>query len=110
VLDARQGDFVRTARAKGLPEARVLGKHVLREAAPAILAVGGVQLGSFLGGAVVAETVFAWPGLGRLGVQAVLGRDYPVVQAAVLVATLLVVAVHLVLDVLHGVLDPRVRG
>jgi ABC-type dipeptide/oligopeptide/nickel transport system permease component len=100
---------VRTARAKGLAERRVVYGHALRNAAVPFLTVSGLSLGFMLSGTIVIETVFSWPGLGRLIVQAVPGRDFPVIQAAVFVFAVLFVAVNLLVDVLQGWLDPRAR-
>jgi ABC-type dipeptide/oligopeptide/nickel transport system permease component len=110
VLEVLRADFVRTARAKGVAEAWVVGKHTLRNAALPILTITGLQFGTLLGGAVVTETVFAWPGIGRLAIQSIYNRDYPVVQSTVFIAALLFIAINLALDVLYGVLDPRARA
>jgi ABC-type dipeptide/oligopeptide/nickel transport system permease component len=110
VLEVLRADFVRTARAKGVAEAWVVGKHTLRNAALPILTITGLQFGTLLGGAVVTETVFAWPGIGRLAIQSIYNRDYPVVQSTVFIAAMLFIAINLVLDVLYGVLDPRARA
>jgi len=110
VLEVLRADFVRTARAKGVPETWVVAKHTLRNAALPILTITGLQFGTLLGGAVVTETVFAWPGIGRLAIQSIYNRDYPVVQSTVFIAAVLFIAINLVLDVLYGVLDPRARA
>ncbi len=104
-----QSDYVRTARAKGLVARRVLYKHALRNTLIPVVTLVGLQLGELLGGAVVTETIFAWPGVGRLVVEAVNNRDFPIVQAALLVIVCLFVLVNLFVDLLYGVLDPRVR-
>jgi peptide/nickel transport system permease protein len=109
VLEVLRADFVRTARAKGVAELWVVAKHTLRNAALPILTITGLQFGSLLGGAVVTETVFAWPGIGRLAIQSIYNRDYPVVQSTVFIAAVLFIAINLLLDVLYGVLDPRAR-
>jgi peptide/nickel transport system permease protein len=109
MLEVLRTDFVRTARAKGGREAAVVLKHALKNAALPIITITGLQLGTLLGGAVVTETVFAWPGMGRLAIQSIYNRDYPVVQSAVFIAALLFIAINLTLDVMYGVLDPRVR-
>ena len=109
MLEVLQHDYVRTARAKGLGERRVVYGHALRNAAVPFLTVSGLSLGFMLSGTIVIETVFSWPGLGRLIVQAVPGRDFPVIQAAVFVFAVLFVAVNLVVDLLQGWLDPRAR-
>jgi len=85
-------------------------KHTLRNAALPILTITGLQFGTLLGGAVVTETVFAWPGMGRLAIQSIYNRDYPVVQSTVFIAAILFILINLALDVLYGVLDPRTRA
>jgi peptide/nickel transport system permease protein len=109
MLEVLQQDFVRTARAKGLAERGVIYRHALRNAAGPFLTVSGLSLGFMLSGTIVIETVFSWPGMGRLIVQAVPGRDFPVIQAAVFLFAILFVAVNLVVDMLQGLLDPRAR-
>jgi peptide/nickel transport system permease protein len=109
MLEVLRTDFVRTARAKGLAEAAVVLKHTLKNASLPIITITGLQLGTLLGGAIVTETVFAWPGMGRLAVQSIYNRDYPVVQSAVFIAAVLFVAINFALDMLYGVLDPRIR-
>jgi ABC-type dipeptide/oligopeptide/nickel transport system permease component len=110
VLEVLRADFVRTARAKGVTETWVVAKHTLRNAALPILTITGLQFGTLLGGAVVTETVFAWPGIGRLAIQSIYNRDYPVVQSTVFIAAVLFIVINLVLDILYGVLDPRARA
>jgi peptide/nickel transport system permease protein len=109
VLDTLNEDYVLTARAKGLGESRVVGKHTLRNSAIPIVTLAGLEAGQLLGGAVVTETIFAWPGLGRLTVQALLNRDFPVVMAAVFFTSLVYTSMNLVVDLAYGWLDPRVR-
>ena len=109
VLDALHEDYVQTARAKGLTETRVVGKHTLRNSAIPIVTLAGLEAGQLLGGAVITETIFAWPGVGRLTVQALLNRDFPVVMAAVFLTSLIYTLLNLVVDLLYGWLDPRVR-
>ena len=109
VLEVLRADYIRTARAKGLAEAVVVTKHTLKNAAVPIVTITGLQFGSLLGGAVVTETVFAWPGMGRLAIQSIYNRDYPVVQSTVFIAAVLFIFINLALDVLYGVLDPRAR-
>src|SRR5581483_920980 len=108
-LDVLGQDYVRTARAKGLPEAIVLTRHVLRNALVPVVTVLGLQLGTLLGGAVVTEAVFAWPGLGSLVVQALGHRDYPVVQAAVLLSAATFVTLNFAVDLVNQWLNPRLR-
>ncbi|MBI2206076.1 MAG: ABC transporter permease [Candidatus Rokubacteria bacterium] len=110
VLEALGMDYVRTARAKGLAEIWVVAKHTLRNAALPIVTITGLQFGTLLGGAVVTETVFAWPGIGRLAIQSIYNRDYPVVQAAVFLSAVMFIILNFVIDVIYGVLDPRVRA
>jgi peptide/nickel transport system permease protein len=110
VLEVLRADFVRTARAKGVTEMWVVTKHTLRNAALPILTITGLQFGTLLGGAVVTETVFAWPGIGRLAIQSIYNRDYPVVQSTVFIAAVLFIAINLLLDILYGILDPRARA
>jgi len=109
VLDALGEDYVLTARAKGLGEGRVVGKHTLRNSAIPIVTLAGLEAGQLLGGAVITETIFAWPGLGRLTVQALLNRDFPVVLAAVFLVSVMYTLINLLVDLLYGWLDPRVR-
>ncbi len=109
VLEVLRMDFVRTARAKGLSETLVVAKHTLRNAALPIITITGLQLGQLLAGAVVTETVFAWPGIGRLAIQSIYNRDYPVVQCTVFLSAAVFVAINFFIDVLYGVLDPRLR-
>jgi peptide/nickel transport system permease protein len=109
VLEILREDYVMTARAKGLSEFRVLWKHVLRNAMLPVLTVVGLQFGALLAGSIITETIFSWPGLGTLMVQAIQTRDYPVVQGCVLVIALSYVFVNLFTDVLYGVIDPRIR-
>ncbi len=109
MLEALAEDYVRTARAKGLPESRVVRRHVLRNALIPVVTVLGLQLGTLVGGAVITEYVFALPGVGRLVVDAVFARDYPLVQGVVLLIALGFIASNLVVDVLYGVIDPRIR-
>jgi peptide/nickel transport system permease protein len=109
VLEALGEDYVLTARAKGLAATRVIGKHALRNAAIPVLTLAGLEVGQLLGGAVITETIFAWPGLGRLTVQALLNRDFPVVLAAVFVTSATYTLINLAVDLAYGWLDPRVR-
>ena len=109
VLDVLGEEYVLTARAKGLGEGRVIGKHTLRNAAIPIVTLAGLEAGQLLGGAVITETIFAWPGLGRLTVQALLNRDFPVVLAAVFLISVIYTLINLAVDLCYGWLDPRVR-
>ena len=109
VLEVLGHDYVRSARAKGLPSAGVLGRHVLPNAAIPIITVAGIQIARLLGGAVIVETIFGLPGIGRYVYEAISMRDYPVVQGVTLVVALTFVLVSLVVDVLYAVVDPRLR-
>ncbi len=108
VLESLSQDYTRTARAKGLPERDVVRRHVLRNAWVPIVTVTGVQLASLLGGVIVVEVIFGWPGLGRLTLDAVQSRDYPVMQGAVLLFATLFLLVNFVVDLLYAALDPRI--
>ena len=109
MLDALDSEYVKLARIKGLPEWKVVWKHGLKNAAIPPLTYFGLVIASMLTGSVVIETVFAWPGVGLLALQAVLARDYQVVQAVVLIASAVFIFMNLVVDVLYGYLDPRLR-
>src|SRR5436189_302822 len=109
MLEVLGQDYVRTARAKGVNERGVVYRHALRNAALPVITVTGLSLGFMLSGALIIETVFAWPGMGRLIVQAVPGRDFPVIQAGVFVFALVFVVINVVVDILYTVADPRVR-
>jgi peptide/nickel transport system permease protein len=109
MLEVLRADYIRTARAKGLAETLVIAKHTLKNAAIPIVTITGLHFGSLLAGAVVTETVFAWPGIGRLAIQSIYNRDYPVVQCVVLLSAALFVVVNLAIDALYGLLDPRIR-
>ncbi|MDQ2785879.1 MAG: ABC transporter permease [Chloroflexota bacterium] len=109
LLEVLSEDYIRTARAKGLPETAVIRRHALRNALIPIITVLGIQVGRLLGGAVIVEAVFAWPGMGRLAVQAILTRDYTIVQAALLLLVTAFIVVNLIVDIAYGFLDPRVR-
>jgi len=109
LLETLNTDFVRTARAKGLAERVVLVRHALRNALIPVITVVGLQFGTLLGGAVLTETVFAWPGLGRLLISAITARDYPVIQGIVLVFAALFVLVNLAVDILYAYVDPRLH-
>jgi peptide/nickel transport system permease protein len=109
MLDVLNQDYVRTARAKGLKERVVVVKHALKNALLPVITVIGGQLGGLLGGAILTETIFSWPGMGTWSYQAILSRDYPIVQASVLVSATIYVFVNLAVDILYAVLDPRIR-
>lgn len=109
MMDVLRQDYVTTARAKGLTERVVVYLHALRNAMIPTVTVIGMQIGSLLAGAVLTESVFAWPGVGRLLVDSILGRDYPVVQATLLVVAFIYVGANLLVDILYAFLDPRIR-
>ena len=109
VLDVLRADYVRTARAKGVREWVVLFRHVLKNAAIPIVTIIGLQMGGLIGGAIVVETIFAWPGLGRLIVQSIQFRDFPTALAAVFFTAVSVSVINLAVDLLYGVLNPRIR-
>jgi dipeptide transport system permease protein len=110
MLEVLREDYMRTARAKGLSPARVVFHHGLRNALIPVVTVLGLQVGSLLGGAVLTETIFSWPGIGKWLIDAIARRDYPVVQAGILISALIFIAVNLVVDLLYGVVNPRLRG
>jgi peptide/nickel transport system permease protein len=109
ILEVLGQDYVRVARAKGLPSVRVLGGHVLPNAAIPVITVAGIQIARLLGGAVIVETIFGLPGIGRYVFEAIGTRDYPVVQGVTLVVALVFVLVSLIVDVLYAMVDPRLR-
>ena len=109
MLEELSSDYVRTARAKGLPASVVLVRHALRNALIPIITILGLQFGTLLAGTIVTETIFSWPGIGRLTVQAISSRDYPLLQGCILVIALSYVLVNLLTDVLYALIDPRVR-
>jgi peptide/nickel transport system permease protein len=109
MLDVLNADYIRTARAKGLPRWRVVWRHALRNALIPVITLIGLQLGQLMGGVVVTETVFAWPGIGKLTVDAIFARDFPVVQGAILASAVLFVVINLITDLLYATLDPRLR-
>ncbi len=109
VLEILRADFIRTARAKGVPEFWTLAKHTMRNAAVPIVTIVGLQLGNMLGGAVVTETIFSWPGIGRLAIQSIFNRDYPVVQSCVFLTAAVFVVLNFLVDLTYGILDPRIR-
>jgi len=109
LIDVMGEDYIRTARAKGLGGGTVVFAHGLRNAAPPVVTVIGLELGGLLGGAIVTENVFAWPGLGRLTVEAIENRDFPVVQGVILLFAATFVVINLLVDLCYGALDPRIR-
>ena len=109
MLEILHRDYIRTGRAKGLAERRVVLRHALRNAAIPVLTVLGLQIGALLGGAVITESVFAWPGMGKLIVDAIFFRDFPVVQTVLILSATVFVAINLIVDLLYTVIDPRIR-
>ncbi len=109
MLEVIRQDYVRTARAKGLPEDAVYYKHALRNALLPIITIFGFLIPSLIGGSIIMETVFAWPGIGRLAYQAVLARDYPVVMTITTISAVLTLAGNFIADILYGIADPRIR-
>ena len=109
MLEVLGQDYIRTARAKGVSEQPVVWKHALKNAAIPIVTIVGIELGTLLGGSVITEIIFAWPGVGRLSVQAIFNRDYPVVQAAVFILASTFVFLNFIVDLAYTWLDPRIR-
>jgi ABC-type dipeptide/oligopeptide/nickel transport system permease component len=109
MLEILGRDYIRTGRAKGLAERSVVLRHALRNAAVPVLTVLGLQIGTLLGGAVITESVFAWPGMGKLVVDAIFFRDFPVVQTVLIFSATIFVGLNLVVDLLYTVIDPRIR-
>ena len=109
VLEITSEDYIRTAFSKGLPTAVIYARHVLRNAAMPVVSVLGVQFGYLLGGSIYIETIFAWPGLGRMVAEAVQGRDFPLVQAIALFTGVIVVVLNILTDVAYALIDPRIR-
>ena len=109
MLDVIQSDYITTARAKGVRESLVVLKHAFRNALIPVVTIVGLQIGSLLAGSIITETIFAWPGIGRLTIQAINARDYPLVQGCVLIIALGYVLVNFATDLLYGLIDPRIR-
>ena len=109
MLEVLGEDYVRTARAKGLPPRRVIGLHALRNALIPVVTTIGLQVGVLLAGAILTETIFSWPGIGKWMVDSIFERDYPVVQGGLLLIALIVMVVNLIVDLLYGVINPRIR-
>ena len=109
LLGVLKADYVRTARAKGLPETAVVGIHGLRNALIPLISIMALNLAALFSGAVITETVFAWPGIGRMFVQAMFARDYPLLMGILMMGSIMVVDFNLVADILYGILDPRIR-
>jgi peptide/nickel transport system permease protein len=109
MLEVADQDFVKTARAKGVPEGQVTRRHILRNALLPVITFAGIQAGQLVGGAILVETVFAWPGIGRLAFEALLARDYPVLMGVFFATSVMVVLFNLLTDLLYAVVDPRVE-
>jgi ABC-type dipeptide/oligopeptide/nickel transport system permease component len=109
VIEVMSMDYIKTARAKGVGERMVLIKHAFRNACIPVITVIGLQFGQLLGGAIVTETVFAWPGVATLTVESIRNQDFPVVQCAVVLLALVIVVVNLIVDLVVGLIDPRIR-
>jgi peptide/nickel transport system permease protein len=109
MLDILDSEFVKLARIKGMSETTVVWKHCLRNALIPVLTLWGVFMGGLVTGAIVTETVFAWPGIGRLTYEAVIFRDYPLLQAVILMDALLILLINLMVDILYAYIDPRIR-
>jgi peptide/nickel transport system permease protein len=109
VMEQLAQDYVRSARAKGLPEKNVLYRHALRNSLIPVVTIVGLQFGALLAGAIVTETIFSWPGIGRLILQAINSRDYPLVQGCILVISITYIVVNGITDLLYSILDPRIR-
>jgi ABC-type dipeptide/oligopeptide/nickel transport system permease component len=109
MLEVLDTEYVKLARIKGVAPGKVVWKHCLRNAIIPVFTFAGMQLAGLMGGAVVVETVFAWPGVGRLIYQGITGRDYPVVQGCILVVGFMIIAINLIVDILYGYVDPRIR-
>jgi peptide/nickel transport system permease protein len=109
MIEELGSDYVRTARAKGLPERRVLFRHAFPNALVPIVTILGLQFGTLLAGAIVTESIFSWPGIGRLTVQAIQQRDYPLLQGCILLIALSYVIVNLLTDAFYTLIDPRIR-
>jgi dipeptide transport system permease protein len=109
MLEVLGEDYIRTARAKGLGTFRVVGLHALRNALIPVVTVIGLQVGTLLGGAILTETIFSWPGIGKWMVDSIFRRDYPAVQGGLLMVAAIVMAVNLIVDLLYGLINPRIR-
>jgi len=109
VIEELSSDYVRTARAKGLSESAVLFRHAFRNALIPIITILGLQFGTLLAGTIVTESIFSWPGIGRLAVQAISARDYPLLQGCILLIAVSYVFVNLLTDLVYALVDPRVR-
>ena len=109
MLEVSREDYVRTARAKGLATLRVIGLHALRNALIPVVTVIGLQIGTLLAGAVLTETIFSWPGVGKWLIESIGRRDYPALQGGIMLISSVVILVNLVVDMLYGLINPRIR-
>jgi ABC-type dipeptide/oligopeptide/nickel transport system permease component len=109
IIEELQEEYIKTARAKGLSEFKVLFKHALKNGLIPVVTVLGLQFGTLLAGAIITETIFSWPGIGRLTVQAINSRDYPLVQGCILMIACTYVLVNILTDLAYGFLDPRIK-
>lgn len=109
MLETLDAEYVKFLRVKGLAERLIIWKHALRNALIPVVALSGIQLGNLLGGAVIVETVFSWPGLGNLMVESIVSRDYPVIQSGVLMIAVFLITLNFLVDLVFGVIDPRIR-
>ena len=109
MLETLDAEYVKFLRVKGLAERLIVWKHALRNALIPVVALSGIQLGNLLGGAVIVETVFSWPGLGNLMVESIVSRDYPVIQSGVLMIAVFLITLNFLVDLVFGVIDPRIR-
>ncbi len=110
MLEVLREDYIRAARAKGLPQWRVIGVHALRNALIPVVTIIGLQIGTLLAGAILTESIFSWPGIGKWLVEAIHRRDYPVVQGGILLSAIIIITVNLLVDLLYGVINPRIRN
>jgi peptide/nickel transport system permease protein len=110
MLEVLGSDYIRTARAKGLSEPVVVGKHALRNAVLPVVTIAGLQFGGLISGAVLVETVFSWPGLGTLALDAILGRDYPTILGILFFSSMIVIVANLLTDLCYRLVDPRIRA
>ena len=110
MLEVLQQDYIRTAKAKGLPRKRVVFRHAFRNALLPIITAVSLEIAFLFSGAIVTETIFSWPGIGKWLIDAIARRDYPVVQAGILISALVFIGVNLFVDLLYGVVNPRLRG